>query len=57
MITVLDIHALWQDLHALSIAPFEEYAVTYWLNRFPGGLDVEGVESGQGSKSPVLSGR
>nr|WP_052012565.1 SymE family type I addiction module toxin [Pectobacterium betavasculorum] len=47
VITVQDIRALWQDLHALSIAPFDEDAVTYWLNRFPGGLNLAGIENGR----------
>ncbi|KHN55405.1 SymE family type I addiction module toxin [Pectobacterium fontis] len=45
VITTQDIRALWQDLQALSIAPFDEYAVTHWLNRFPGGLDLAEMES------------
>ncbi|MFP1740370.1 SymE family type I addiction module toxin [Lonsdalea quercina] len=47
VITVQDIRALWQDLHALSIAPFDENAVTHWLNRFPGGLNLAGMENGR----------
>ncbi|POD90169.1 hypothetical protein BV924_23130 [Pectobacterium odoriferum] len=41
VITTQDIHELWGNLQALSIAPFDEYAVTHWLNRFPGGLNME----------------
>ncbi|WOA50886.1 SymE family type I addiction module toxin [Dickeya solani] len=41
VITTQDIHELWGNLHALSIAPFDEYAVTSWLNHFPGGLNME----------------
>ncbi|MFP1860121.1 hypothetical protein [Lonsdalea quercina] len=47
VITVQDIRALWQDLHALSIAPFGENAVTHWLNCFPGGLNLAGMENGR----------
>ncbi|MFJ5319768.1 SymE family type I addiction module toxin, partial [Pectobacterium versatile] len=42
-ITMQDIHELWGNLQALSIAPFDERAATQWLNRFPGGLNVEGA--------------
>nr|WP_258034330.1 hypothetical protein [Pectobacterium odoriferum] len=41
VITTQDIHELWGNLQALSIAPFDERAATQWLNRFPGGLNVE----------------
>ncbi|QQG29472.1 hypothetical protein JFY74_05290 [Pectobacterium carotovorum] len=41
VITTQDIRALWQDLQALSIAPFDERAAASWLNRFPGGLSME----------------
>ncbi|WP_071531102.1 SymE family type I addiction module toxin [Pectobacterium wasabiae] len=44
VITTLDIHELWGHLQALSVAPFDERAATYWLNHFPGGLDVEGAD-------------
>ncbi|ASN84474.1 type I toxin-antitoxin system SymE family toxin [Pectobacterium versatile] len=41
VITTQDIRELWGNLQALSIAPFDERAATQWLNRFPGGLNVE----------------
>ncbi|UJR62513.1 SymE family type I addiction module toxin [Dickeya zeae] len=44
VITTQDIRALWQDLHALSVAAFDEQAVAQWLRGFPGGLDVGGVQ-------------
>ncbi|MBN3265832.1 SymE family type I addiction module toxin [Pectobacterium brasiliense] len=47
VITVQDIRALWQDLHALSVAPFDEDAVTHWLNRFLGGLNLEEIKNGR----------
>ncbi|MCL6375716.1 type I toxin-antitoxin system SymE family toxin, partial [Pectobacterium atrosepticum] len=43
VITTQDIHELWGNLQALSIAPFDERAAASWLNRFPGGLNVEGA--------------
>ncbi|MEI7127806.1 hypothetical protein WCU76_22165, partial [Pectobacterium versatile] len=43
VITTQDIHELWGNLQALSIAPFDERAATQWLNRFPGGLSMEGA--------------
>ncbi|BES83358.1 hypothetical protein PEC302107_40850 [Pectobacterium araliae] len=43
VITTQDIRALWQDLQALSIAPFDEYAVTHWLTVFPAGWNWRGM--------------
>ncbi|POD89258.1 hypothetical protein BV925_23045 [Pectobacterium odoriferum] len=39
--TTQDTHELWGNLQALSIAPFDEHAAASWLNRFPGGLNME----------------
>ncbi|WOA52027.1 SymE family type I addiction module toxin [Dickeya solani] len=47
VITVQNIHALWQDLHALSIASFDEQAVAQWLRGFPSGLNLAGMENGR----------
>ncbi|MBA0169423.1 SymE family type I addiction module toxin [Pectobacterium sp. CFBP8739] len=47
VITVQDIRALWQDLHALSVAAFDEQAVAQWLRGFPGGLNLAGMENGR----------
>ncbi|MEQ9846692.1 hypothetical protein [Pectobacterium brasiliense] len=55
VITVQDLQELWDNLPALSIAPFDEDAVTYWLNHFPSGLDVAGMRTG--GKLPPQNGR
>ncbi|QCR09837.1 type I toxin-antitoxin system SymE family toxin [Brenneria rubrifaciens] len=43
VITVQDIRELWYCLEGLSREPFDERAAADWLNRFPGGLDLEGI--------------
>jgi len=46
VITVQDIRELWRCLEGLSREPFNERVAADWLNRFPSGLDLTGIMSG-----------